>query len=123
MKYLLIVILLFGLVGCGGSPELIKFDNDNYANSVKAAAQIKLHWQANSAFIKVAVVGIQEPVNAELYTAIVALDKLAAKPDPMSQRDVGETLAWFGRFSAAGIQKVYDKVLPIVMKIIAAAGG
>jgi starvation-inducible outer membrane lipoprotein len=121
MKYLLISFLTFCLIGCA-SPQFIKFDNQNYANSVIAAQQIKDKWAANSAFVKIAVVGIQEPANAELYTAIVALDTLTAKPDPMTQKDVGETLAWFGRFVAAGTQNVYEKVLPIVLKIIATGG-
>jgi len=123
MKYLLIFLLTFFLIGCA-SPQLIKFDNTNWANSVKAAAQIKSHWEANSAFIKIAVgVGLDDPSRAELKASIVALDKLTAKPDPITQKDVGEILAWFGRFIAAGTQNVYDKVLPIVLKIIAAAGG
>jgi starvation-inducible outer membrane lipoprotein len=123
MKLIVLIgIICLMLSGCA-SPELIKFDDQNMANSIIAAQQIKKNWPANSAFIKVAVVGIQEPVNAELYTAIVALDKITARPDPMTQNDVGETLAWFGRFSAAGVQKLYEKIYPIVMKIVAAAGG
>jgi hypothetical protein len=121
-RWLILAVLSFCLVSCASS-QLIQFDDKNMANSVKAAAQIKKNWEANSAFMKVAVEGIKEPINAELYEAIKELDKLAAKPDPMTKADVGSTLAWFGRFSAAGVQKVYEKVLPIVLKIIAAAGG
>ncbi len=123
IRYLLISILLLGMVGCA-SHELIRFDNQNYANSVKAAQQIKLHWEANGEFVKVAIgVDPDDPSRAELKASIVALDRLTAKPDPITKKDVGGILAWWGRFVVAGTQETYDKIMPIVLKIIAAAGG
>ncbi len=124
MKYLLIAILVFGLSGCA-SPELIRFDDQNAANSVKAANQILKHWRMNSAFIRTASDGqLDESQNYAIKKPMDKLDELAKKSLPLTdEKDVGETLGWFGLFLSAGGQKVVDTVMPYILRLIAAAGG
>ncbi len=77
ITFLIVGFLFMGLSGCTSiMPQIVKFDDQNTANTVVAAQQIMKHWGMNSAAIR-QVLGsaLNEKLPASFGIALNALDK------------------------------------------------
>jgi uncharacterized protein YceK len=75
--FLIVGILMIGLLGCASvMPQIVKFDDQNAANTVAAAKQIMKHWGMNSAAIRQGLGStLSEKLPASFGIAMDALDK------------------------------------------------
>lgn len=121
MKWFIIPILFFFLIGCGSIiPQIIVWDDQNAANSIKTAEQVKKHWDLNSAVLKTSLgATLNTDEYFKLKQSILGLDMATQKPTPLAEKDAGEILGWFGRFVIAATERAVDKITVIVTKLIA----
>ena len=119
-----IILMCLLMVGCVQTlPEIIVWDDANAANSIKAAEQIKKHWDLNSAALKTSLgKTLDTDEYFKLKEAIKGLDQATKAPTPLKEKDAGAILGWFGRFSAAATDKAILRITEIVTKIVADLG-
>ncbi len=118
LRFLVVIILLAGLVGCSSfQTQIIKVDDQNAIATMKSAKQILKHWSMNSAFIRISLQSnLKEKMPASVSDAMDNLDKLALKdPATITEADAGATLAYIGRIISPTIAELIKQYAPDVM--------
>ncbi len=125
MKKLLIALLVSGflflnLTGCSNvMPQIIKLDDQNAANTIKAAKQIMKHWGMNSAAIRQMLgSALNEKLPASFKAAMDLLDKAemiyGKDQSKMTEPDAGRIVVLVGQLVDPLVVAIINQYAPDV---------
>lgn len=118
IKLLVVMIIFCFVTGCASvMPGIVKFDDQNAANTVAAAKQIMKHWEMNSAAVKETLgSAIKDKLPASFGDSIGALDLFAqtyAKDQStMKEADAGRIVVLAGKLIEPMVQTIINQYAP-----------
>lgn len=119
IAFLIVGFLFMGLSGCASvMPQIVKFDDQNAALTVKAAQQIMKHEQMNSAVIRQTIGNDMDKLPVSFGKSLDALDEFAKTygkdQSMMTEADAGKIVVMAGQLVDPIIVAIFNQYFPDV---------